>query len=178
MERRAIEALTNHANLNLMDTFIAPILIVIGTLAAASTGGAFRPGTWYAALKKPVWTPPNWIFPLVWSVLYAAMAFAAWLVWDASGLAAWPALLLYAAQLVANGLWSYLFFGRRRMDWAMAEVALLWIMIAALAVLFWSHSQIAGLLMLPYLAWVSVAALLNLRMIQLNGPSGAMASEL
>lgn len=160
-----------------MEMLIAPIVIIVATLAAASTGGAFRPGAWYEALNKPVWTPPNWMFPLVWSVLYAAMAFAAWLVWDASGPAAWMALLLYAAQLVANGLWSYLFFGRRRMDWALAEVALLWIMIAALAAMFWSHSQLAGLLILPYLAWVSIAALLNLRMVQLNGPKGPAPSE-
>lgn len=160
-----------------MENIIAPALIVVCTLAAASTGGAFKPGAWYATLKKPVWTPPNWMFPLVWSVLYVAMAYAAWLVWDASGPAAWPALSLYLAQLVANGLWSYLFFGRRRMDWALTEVALLWIMIAALAALFWPHSQLAGLLMLPYLTWVSVAAFLNLRMIQLNGPNGTASNE-
>lgn len=160
-----------------MESIIAPGLIVVCTLAAASTGGAFKPGAWYAALKKPVWTPPNWMFPLVWSVLYAAMAYAAWLVWDASGPAAWPALSLYAAQLVANGLWSYLFFGRQRMDWALAEVALLWIMILALAALFWSHNQIAGLLILPYLTWVSVAALLNLRVVQLNGSKSAAPIE-
>ncbi|MEL6830810.1 MAG: TspO/MBR family protein [Pseudomonadota bacterium] len=155
-----------------MSDFIAPLLIVGATLAAASTGSTFRPGSWYAALDKPSWTPPNWAFPLVWSILYAAMAFATWLVWQESGLAAWPVFALYGAHLIANGVWSYLFFGRRRLDWAMAEVVLLWLMIAALALTYFQHSQLAGILFAPYLIWVSIAAMLNLKLLQLNGPNG------
>ena len=155
-----------------MNDLIAPILIIVATLAAASTGSAFRPGAWYETLDKPSWTPPDWAFPVVWTALYAAMAYATWLVWNAAGLAAWPAFLLYAAHLIANGFWSYLFFGRRRLDWAMAEVVLLWLMIAALAWVYAQYTALAGILFVPYLVWVSIAAALNYRLLRLNGPKG------
>lgn len=147
-------------------------LFASGSFAAASTGGVFRPGAWYAALRKPPWTPPNWAFPVVWSILFCAIAVSGWLVWEAAGAAAWPAIAVFAAHLVVNAAWSWLFFGLRRLDLAMADVALLWAMIAALIALFAPISALAALLLAPYLLWVSIAALLNWRMIALNGPRG------
>ncbi|NBU28738.1 MAG: tryptophan-rich sensory protein [Caulobacteraceae bacterium] len=141
--------------------------------AAASSGAAFRPGAWYAALRKPGWTPPNWAFPVVWSVLFCAMAVSVWRVWETAGLTAWPALLLFAVHLAVNALWSFLFFGLRRLDWAMGEVVGLWLIIAAVIAVFAQISLFAALLLAPYLAWVTVAAFLNLRLLQLNGGRGA-----
>lgn len=142
------------------------------SFAAASTGAIFRPGPWYANLRKPAWTPPNWAFPVVWSVLFCAMAVSGWLVWEAAGIAAWPALALFVAHLLVNAVWSFLFFGRKRLDWAMGEVICLWLMIAAVIAAFSQISTIAALLLAPYLIWVTVAATLNYRLLQLNGPRG------
>lgn len=138
--------------------------------AAASTGAAFKPGVWYANLRKPGWTPPNWAFPVVWSVLYCTVAASGWLVWEAAGVAAWPALAAYGVSLALNGAWSVLFFGIRRMDLAMVDVVAFWLSIAVVIALFSPISPLAAALLVPYLAWVTVAGLLNLRMIQLNAP--------
>lgn len=151
---------------------IALAVFVVGSFAAASTGGVFRPGAWYASLRKPSWTPPNWAFPVVWSILFCAIAVSGWLVWERGGLAAWPALALHAVQLAVNAMWSFLFFGRRRLDWAMVDVALLWVLIAAMIAVYAPISPLAAGLLLPYLAWVSIAGALNWRLIQLNGPRG------
>lgn len=148
-------------------------LFFVLSFAAASTGAAFRPGAWYASLRKPRWTPPNWAFPVVWSVLFCAIAVSGWLVWEAAGTAASPALALYAVHLLVNAAWSFLFFGRKRLDWAMAEVVLLWLMIVAVIAAFAQFSTPAALLLTPYLAWVTVAAALNLRLLQMNGPRGS-----
>ncbi len=140
--------------------------------AAASTGAAFKPGDWYAALRKPGWTPPNWAFPLVWMVLYCTVAAAGWLVWEASGISALPALAVYGVSLLFNAAWSVLFFGVRRLDWAMWDVIAFWLSIIAVIVVFAPIRPLAALLLIPYLAWVTVAALLNLSLLQLNGGRG------
>ncbi len=151
---------------------IALAIFFVASFAAASTGAVFRPGVWYANLRKPKWTPPNWAFPIVWSVLFCAIAVSGWLVWDTAGLSAWPALTLFGVHLIVNAAWSFLFFGLKRLDWAMAEVVCLWLTIAALIAVFALINTIAALLLAPYLAWVSVAAMLNLRLLQLNGARG------
>jgi len=139
------------------------------TFAAASLGALFLPGQWYAALKKPSWNPPNWIFGPVWTTLYTIMAVAAWLVWRRGG---WPAqrrpLLLFLAQLALNATWTPLFFGLHRPGLAFAEIALLWLAIAATLAAFCSVSRAAVWLLVPYLAWVSFAAVLNLSLWRLN----------
>jgi len=151
---------------------VALAVFFVASFAAASTGAVFRPGVWYANLRKPKWTPPNWAFPVVWSVLFCAIAVSGWLVWETAGLSAWPALALFAVHLLVNAAWSFLFFGLKRLDWAMAEVVCLWLTIAALIAVFAPISTTAALLLAPYLAWVSVAAMLNLRLLQLNGARG------
>jgi len=105
-------------------------------------------------------------------VLFCAIAVSGWLVWEAGGLAAWPALTLYALHLLVNAAWSFLFFGMKRLDWAMAEVICLWLMIVAVIAAFAQFSTPAALLLTPYLAWVTVAATLNFRLLRLNGPRG------
>jgi len=145
------------------------IVFIVLCAAAAVTGAVFKPGAWYKSLDKPAWTPPNWLFPIAWSLLYATIAVAGWLVWRSAGATAlWPALTLYGLQLVFNALWSALFFGVRRMDFALVDVAALWAAIAATIIAFWPISTTAALLLLPYFAWVSFAAILNLAMVRRN----------
>lgn len=136
--------------------------------AAASSGGLFKPGAWYAGLNKPSWTPPNWAFPVVWGLLFALNAWAGWLIWEVAGETRPRVFILYILSLVLNAAWSWLFFGRRRMDLAMIDVALLWVSLAAIVAVFWMIRPIAALPVAPYLIWVSIAAMLNWRMIQLN----------
>lgn len=149
---------------------------LLAALAAASTGAAFRPGQWYAGLRKPLLTPPNWVFPLVWGLLYVLMAVAAWRVWEAGGAAAAGALAAYAGHLLLNAAWSWLFFGRKRLDLAMAEVLVFWLSILAVIWLFAPFDRIAAWMLVPYHGWVTVAAILNWRFLVLNGPRGLRAA--
>lgn len=115
----------------------------------------------YLALVRPSWAPPGWLFGPVWSVLYTMMGIAAWLVWREGGFSgARPALVLFFIQLLANGLWSWLFFGWHRGALATVEVAILWALILATLVAFWRVRPAAGVLLVPYLAWVSFASAL------------------
>ena len=124
---------------------------------------------WYAALTKPSWTPPGWLFGPVWTVLYLGMAVAAWLVWRQKGLsAARGALTLFGVQLGLNVAWSWLFFGLRNPGLGFVDILSLWVAIAATLVAFWWRSVLAGLLFVPYLAWVTFAAVLNYSIWQSN----------
>ena len=140
--------------------------------AAAGIGGAVttpKIGTWYATLRKPAWNPPNWIFGPVWSALYFCMAVAAWFVWRQGGfLGAKVPLTLFGVQLLLNVLWSCIFFGLEKPGLAFGEVLLLWLAIAATMIVFWQRSMIAGILFVPYLAWVSFASFLNFTIWRLN----------
>jgi len=138
-------------------------------LAAGFIGSRFAPGAWYEALAKPAWTPPDWVFAPVWTVLYVLMGVAAWLVWRRAGFSgACVALSLFIVQLALNALWSYLFFGAHRIDLAFFEILILWVVILIVAALFWRETRAAGLLMLPYLFWVGFAAGLNFALWQMN----------
>ena len=136
-------------------------LILIGAIVAcaAATGSLFSPGEWYERLNKPSWTPPGWVFPVVWTTLYIMIAAAGWLVWNAQGLAL--AMVLWGLQIVLNGLWSWLFFGLRRMDLALLDAVLMWLAIAGFIAVAFPVSEIAALLFVPYLIWVTVAIALN-----------------
>jgi tryptophan-rich sensory protein len=133
--------------------------------AAAGIGGVLTStsvGDWYQALEKPRWTPPDWVFGPVWSVLYALMGIAAWFVWRKGGwTASRTSLLLFGVQLVLNVAWSAIFFALRSPGLAMAEIVILWLAIVATAISFWGRSSIAALLFVPYLAWATFATLLN-----------------
>lgn len=153
--------------------WIGLILFLAASYAAAAIGSAFTvPAVdpWYQELVRPSWTPPDWIFGPVWTVLYATIGISAWLVWLEGGLrGARAAMSVYAVQLVLNALWSVLFFGLRRPDLALIDIVLLWVSIVATVVLFWRKRAVAGWLLVPYLAWVSFAAALNFAIWQLNG---------
>jgi benzodiazapine receptor len=137
--------------------------------AAAAAGAVFMPGDWYASLTKPSWNPPGWIFGPVWTALYAMMAVAAWLIWKRGGFAAQHRLLsLFLVQLVLNALWTPLFFGLRQPGLAFAEILLLCAAILATLMAFRPVSRTAAWLLVPYLAWVSFAAVLNGTIWRLN----------
>jgi tryptophan-rich sensory protein len=139
------------------------------SFSAASLGAFFMPGEWYATLKKPSWNPPDWIFGPVWSALYTMMAVAAWLVWKRGGFAAQRRpLTLFLVQLALNALWTPLFFGLHRPGLAFAEIVMLWLAIAATLAAFRPVSRPAAWLLVPYLAWVSFAAVLNFTLWRLN----------
>lgn len=123
----------------------------------------------YAALIQPEWAPPGWLFGPVWTTLFALMGIAAWLVWRRGGLRAnRVALALFALQLAFNGLWSWLFFAWQLGAYALIDILLLWSLIAATLVAFWRVRPLAGALLVPYLLWVSFAAILNYSLWQLN----------
>ncbi|MBB4312834.1 TspO/MBR family protein [Roseospira marina] len=151
---------------------IALAVILSASFATAMTAAAYRPDDWYAALRKPWWTPPNWLFPLAWAILYALMSASAFLVWSFAqpGEGTVP-LVVYAVQLGLNALWSPVFFGMRRMGLAYLVVVSLWIAVLATAVLFFPINYWAGLLLMPYLVWVTVASFLNLSVWRLNRTS-------
>lgn len=145
---------------------------LIVCFAAADLGAwfAFQSlETWYAALKKPVFQPPDWVFAPVWTALYFLMAVAAWLVWrQRSRTPAVYPLLLFAMQLSLNAAWSYCFFYLRRPELALAANVLLWLAIAATLSAFLQSSRRAGWLLVPYLLWVAFAVLLNYSIWTLN----------
>ncbi len=145
------------------------LALCLGAAAAGSAATVPRIEGWYATLAKPSWTPPNWVFGPVWTALYIAMAVAAWLVWRQKGWAgARVPLALFAVQLVLNVAWSWLFFGLKSPGLGLIEIVLLWIAIAGTLAVFWRRSVVAGLLLAPYLAWVTFAAALNYSIWQLN----------
>lgn len=126
--------------------------------------------TWYAELERPAFSPPNWIFGPVWITLYTLMGIAAWLVWR-QGLGnreVRVGLTLFGVQLVLNALWSYVFFGRQAPFEGFMEIILLWLAILLTIVAFFRVSKPAGWLMIPYIVWVSFAAVLNYCLWQLN----------
>jgi len=154
-----------------MSEWVALGGFVLACFAAASSGAFFGPGAWYERLAKPSWNPPNWLFAPAWTVLYVLMAVAAWMVWkvDGFGLPIW----LWVVQLVLNAAWSWVFFGLRRPDLAFYELIAMWLAIVATTIAFAGVREDAALLMLPYIAWVSFAGALNLKVWQLNGPRPA-----
>ena len=139
------------------------------TFLAAAIGSRYLPGEWYARLERPSFNPPSSVFGPVWTALYLMMGIAAWLVWKRDGFTgARAALALYLAQLVANAAWSWLFFGRHAIGLALIDISVLWLLILATLIRFWRHSRPAGLLLVPYLLWVSFATLLNYAFLRLN----------
>ena len=136
---------------------------VIGGLASASSAED------YARLDQPSWAPPSWVFGPVWTLLYAMMALAAWLVWRSGP---WsetrPALTAYAVQLVLNAAWTPLFFGMGWRGLAFAELTVLWLVLLATIALFLRRSKVAGWLLMPYMTWTTFALCLNFAVWQLN----------
>lgn len=144
------------------------VWIMLPLLVGGGIGGMFQPGAWYDGLEKPSFNPPSWVFGPVWTTLYILMGVAAWLVWERYRDRARGALTLFVVQLIFNAAWSALFFGAQAPGLAFAEILVLWALILATVVAFWRWRPVAGALLLPYLAWVSFAAVLNFSLWRLN----------
>ena len=135
----------------------------IGAIASASAA------SFYGELIRPAWAPPAWLFGPVWTTLYVLMGIAAWLVWREHGFrGAATALKLYVAQLFANALWTWIFFAWHQGALSLAEIVVLWLLIAFTISAFWRLNRLAALLLVPYLAWVSFATALTAALWQLN----------
>lgn len=151
-------------------------LFALGAFIVLVMGGGVligintAPGEWYAALAKPWFNPPNWLFGPVWTLLYLIIAVAGWRIWrhDRHG----AAMRLWYVQLALNFSWSPIFFLAHRIDMALAVIVCLLFAILALVSLCWRRDFAASLLFVPYALWVGFAALLNAAILHLNGPTG------
>ena len=157
-----------------MNKFVKIAIALLVCLAVGySASTVTRPSveTWYPTIAKPVFNPPNWIFMPVWTLLYILMAVAAGLVWDKikeQNEEVKKALGFFLIQLTLNAVWSYLFFGLKNPMLALIEIALLWLMIYETYLKFVKINKTAGYLLIPYLAWVGFAAVLNASIWWLN----------
>ena len=137
------------------------LIFLAACAAAGATGVLFQPGEWYQRQKRPSFTPPDWVFPVVWTTLYILIA------WAGARLAALPgagtALALWSLQIALNSLWTPVFFGAHRKGAGMAIIALLWLTVAALIIAAFRLDAFAGLMLLPYIVWLSIASALNWR---------------
>jgi translocator protein len=139
------------------------------TFGAAALGARFLPDEWYRQLNKPTWNPPNTIFAPVWTVLYLLMSASAWLVWRRYGISgAFLPLTLFVVQLLLNAAWTWLFFGLHRTRDALIDIGVLWVVILTTLISFWRLELVAGILLIPYLAWVSFATVLNWTIWRMN----------
>jgi tryptophan-rich sensory protein len=137
----------------------------VGAVASLFTSPAIP--TWYASLSKPAFAPPNWVFAPVWTALYILMAFAAWRVWKKTGLHSLE-MAAFVLQLALNLGWSVVFFGLHQIDAALVEIVVLDVAVLATLVLFIRRDRPAGLMLLPYLAWILFATFLTRTFGQLN----------
>ncbi|HYW80369.1 MAG TPA: TspO/MBR family protein [Thermoguttaceae bacterium] len=145
------------------------LAICFGAAALGSSATASHLDDWYAALAKPSWTPPAWVFGPMWTVLYVCMAVAAWLVWRQRGIVdARVPLALFLVQLAFNAVWSWLFFGLHNAGLAFVDIVLLLAAIVVTMVAFWRRSVLAASLLVPYLAWVAFAGVLNFAIWRMN----------
>ena len=148
------------------------VAVLWGVIVAGAGAFLTELSPWYYALRRPSWQPPDWLFGPAWTVILGLASLSLFLALRQSQDRDGRLLILglFVLNGVLNVLWSPLFFKLRRPDWALAEVPLLWLSILLPIVLLWPVSWIGSLLLLPYLAWVSFAAILNLTIVRLNRP--------
>ena len=149
------------------------LVSIIACFAAGGIGTLFTfkaIPTWYAGLKKPPYTPPNWVFGPVWTILYVLMGISVFLVWQkgltTSGVTL--AFILFWVQLVINALWSIIFFGIKSKGGGVITIIVLWFLILATMVASFPVSNWAGVILIPYIVWVSIASYLNIGVWSLN----------
>jgi translocator protein len=154
-----------------------PIAVAAGAALSVALLGALMTdlGPWYASLRQPAWKPPDWAFGPVWTTIFALAAAAGVIGWRRAPSRAdrERMLLLFAANGFLNVFWSLLYFRLHRPDWALFEVPLLWLSVLALIVVLARFAKVAAALLVPYLVWVGLAAVLNWQTVKLNGPFGA-----
>ncbi len=149
-----------------MRSLVVFILLVV---VVAGLGAFYGPDAWYAALSKPSWNPPGWLFGPVWSVLYLGIAVAGWRLWESErGVTRTVCLWLWATQMLLNGLWTPLFFGLHQPLWALIDILALVAVVAASFGWFRQRSVLAAWLFAPYLAWLLFATALNAAMVMRN----------
>jgi len=149
-----------------MDELWSFMPFLLAVVLVASSGAAFVPGEWYRSLRKPKWTPPNWVFAPAWLLLYLLIGIAGWLVWQAEGVGL--ALALWFANLLFNAAWSWLMFGRREIGNALADAVAMLVTIVGFIFAAVPTSPLAAALFLPYLVWVAYATALNWSIFKLN----------
>ena len=142
------------------------LVFLFACMAAGLTGSLFPPGKWYSELNKPVWTPPNWVFPVAWPILYLLMSYSGATLANLES--AGSALALWALQISLNTLWTPVFFGLKNLKLGLIIIFLLLVSVAICTYVFWLYAWISGLLFLPYLAWVIFAAALHAAVFKLN----------
>lgn len=158
---------TNQAS---RSTWRSLVILLAATLGAGALVGFLtqRDSAFYEGLTKPVFAPPGWLFPVAWSLLYAAMASAMWFVLRAQGRDRYILLGLYIAQLAVNLFWPFLFFVQQTLGLAFFWLLLLWMLAAIMLYQFFRESPIAGWLLVPYQLWLTFAAVLNFCLARLN----------
>lgn len=148
---------------------------VVWAVILGGAGGVLTTiGPWYKNLVKPAWQPPDWLFGPAWTLILGLAAWAGILAWQGTETSADRniIIILYGVNFVCHFLWSPLFFNLRRPDWALVEVVFLWASVLSLCVALRPYSVLASWLIVPYFAWVSFAAILNLNIVRLNRPFG------
>lgn len=144
-------------------------LLISFAASAVGAVASIQAQSFYGELTQPSWAPPGWVFGPVWTTLFALMGVAAWLVWREGGFRKnKTSLSLFLVQLVVNALWSWLFFAWHLGAYALIDLIVLWLLIIATLVAFWRVKALAGVLLVPYLLWVSFAGFLNCAVWQLN----------
>jgi translocator protein len=147
------------------------IIALAWAVGTAALGASLTTiGPWYQGLARPWFQPPDWAFGPAWTIIFALSGYALMRAWQAGGRR--TLLAIFVINGLLNALWSLLFFTFERPDWALIEVVPLWLSILAMTLVARRHDRVAAWFILPYLAWVSFAALLNLAIVRLNGPFG------
>lgn len=142
------------------------LVFLFACMAAGLTGSLFPPGKWYSELNKPVWTPPNWVFPVAWPILYLLMSYSGATLANLES--AGSALALWALQISLNTLWTPVFFGAYDLFGALVIIIFLWTTILCYTVSSYKIDKLATYLFIPYLAWVSFATVLNFEYLRIN----------
>ncbi|MFN2307903.1 MAG: TspO/MBR family protein [Paracoccaceae bacterium] len=141
-------------------------VFLLACMGAGTTGAVFPPGAWYVKLEKPSWTPPNWVFPVVWTSIYLLISFAGARVAMMEGSSV--ALAFWALQGAFATLWTPVFFGLRRLRGALPVIGMLWLAVLGATITHWQVDMWAGLAFVPYLVWTTIATALNWKVAQLN----------
>lgn len=155
-----------------MPAKISKLIVSIGICLGAGVIGSFFTvssiPTWYAAINKPIFSPPNWVFAPVWTVLYILMGISLYFVLISKSKLQQIGIVLFLIQLGLNALWSFVFFGLRNPAVAFVEIIVLWITIFLTIKVFYKISKVAGSLLIPYILWVTFATALNGMIVLLN----------
>ena len=147
--------------------FLTFIIFFLACSVAASTGSLFPTGDWYESLKKPIWNPPDWLFPIAWSILYIIIAYVGMRI-SKFATENPHALALWSLQISFNTIWTPVFFGLNKIRLAMVIILGLWVTVLAMVISYWYIDTLAATLLMPYFFWVSFASLLNYRIMKLN----------